>query len=67
MQLKARRWRPFLQPTNQWIKQQIRHVIRECEDQGIEPRFFIRDNDMLYPDEMDAILNFFLPLRKTLS
>jgi putative transposase len=27
-----------------------------CEDQGIEPRFFLRDNDMLYPEAMDAIL-----------
>lgn len=48
--------RATFSPTNQWIKQQIRHVIWECEDQGIEPRFFLRDNDMLYPDEMDAIL-----------
>ena len=48
--------RATFSPTNQWIKQQIRHVIWECEDQGIEPRFFLCDNDMLYPDEMDAIL-----------
>jgi len=43
-------------PTNQWLKQQTRHILWECEDQGIEPRFFLRDNDMLYPEEMDAIL-----------
>lgn len=43
-------------PTNRWLKQQVRHVLWECEDQGIEPRFFLRDNDMLYPEEMDAIL-----------
>jgi len=27
-----------------------------CEDNGIEPRFFLRDNDQLYPKDMDAIL-----------
>lgn len=43
-------------PTNLWLKQQIRHVLWECEDQGIEPQFFLRDNDMLYPGDMDAIL-----------
>lgn len=30
----------------------------ECEDQGIEPRFFLRDNDQLYPEDMDTILKF---------
>ena len=48
--------RATFSPTNQWLKQQTRHVLWECEDQGIEPRFFLRDNDQLYPDEMDAIL-----------
>lgn len=48
--------RATFSPTNQWLKQQVRHVLWECENQGIEPRFFLRDNDMLYPDEMDAIL-----------
>ncbi len=28
--------RATFSPTNQWIKQQIRHVIWECEDQGID-------------------------------
>ena len=49
--------RATFSPTNQWIKQQIRHVLWECEDQGIEPRFFLRDNDQLYPEEMKEILN----------
>ena len=43
-------------PTNQWLKQQMRHVMWACEDQCIEPRFFLRDNDQLYPDDMDVIL-----------
>jgi putative transposase len=43
-------------PTNQWLTQQIRHVLWACEDQSIQPRFFLRDNDMLYPEAMDSIL-----------
>jgi putative transposase len=48
--------RATFSPTNQWLKQQIRHVMWECEDQSIEPRFFLRDNDQLYPDDMDVVL-----------
>ena len=48
--------RATFSPTNQWLKQQTRHVLWECEDQGIKPRFFLRDNDQLYPEDMDAIL-----------
>ncbi len=45
-------------PTNQWLNQHIRHVLWGCEDQKIMPRFFLRDNDILYPAKMDAILKF---------
>lgn len=48
--------RATFSPTNHWIKQQIRHVLWACEDQSIKPRFFLRDNDMLYPEGMDALL-----------
>ena len=48
--------RATFSPTHQWLKQQIRHIIWECEDEGINPRFFLRDNDMLYPEEMNKIL-----------
>jgi len=48
--------RATFSPTNQWLKQQIRHVLWACEDQVIEPLFFLRDNDMLYPRDMDVIL-----------
>ena len=48
--------RATLSPTNQWLKQQTRHVMWACEDQGIAPRFFLRDNDQLYPDDMDTVL-----------
>jgi putative transposase len=43
-------------PTNQWLEQQTRHVMWACEDQSIEPKFFLRDNDVLYPEGMDTIL-----------
>ncbi len=48
--------RATFSPTNHWLKQQMRHVMWACEDQGIEPRFFLRDNDQLYPDDMDVVL-----------
>ena len=48
--------RATFSPTNQWLKQQTRHVLWACEEQGIAARFFLRDNDMLYPEGMDALL-----------
>ncbi|MHC4266285.1 MAG: integrase core domain-containing protein [Planctomycetota bacterium] len=48
--------RATFSPTNQWLKQQTRHILWACEDQDIKPRFFLRDNDMLYPEEMQKIL-----------
>jgi putative transposase len=48
--------RATFSPTNQWLKQQTRNVLWECEDQGIKPRFFLRDNDSLYPKGMNVIL-----------
>ena len=33
-------------------------MIWECEEQGIEPSFFLHDNDVLYPKDMDNILGF---------
>lgn len=47
--------RATFSPTNQWLKQQTWQILWECEEQGIETRFFLRDNDMLYPDEMTMI------------
>jgi putative transposase len=52
-------------PTNQWLKQQIRHVMWACEDQSIEPRFFLRDNDQLYPEDMDTILGSSVDIIRT--
>lgn len=54
--------RATFSPTNQWLKQQIRHVLWICEDQGIKPRFFLCDNDMLYPRDMKS---FYDPVRRS--
>lgn len=43
-------------PNNAWLTQQIRHVLWTCEEHRIRPRFFLRDNDMLYPQAMNAVL-----------
>ena len=48
--------RATFSPTNQWLKQQTRNVLWKCEDRGIKPRFFLRDNDSIYPKEMNMIL-----------
>ncbi|MEN6385744.1 MAG: hypothetical protein ABFD79_11175 [Phycisphaerales bacterium] len=48
--------RATFSPTNQWLHQQTRHVLWNCEEQGVKPRFFLRDNDMLYPEGMKAVL-----------
>jgi len=34
----------FNQPA-EWLKQQARHVLWECDEYGVEPRFFLHDND----------------------
>ena len=43
-------------PIGKRLKQQIRHVIWACAEQGIKPRYLLRDNDMLYPEDIDRIL-----------
>ncbi len=48
--------RATFSPTNQWLQQQTRHVLWNCEEQCIKPRFFLRDNDMLYPEGMNTLL-----------
>lgn len=43
-------------PNGQWLKQQARHVLWECEDHGIEPRFFLHDRDTCYSEGFDQLL-----------
>ena len=37
-----------------WVTQQARNAFMWLEDEGIDPRFLIRDRDRKYPDEFDA-------------
>ncbi len=44
---------PIETPSNQpaeWLKQQVRHVLWECDEYGIEPRFFLHDNNRCYSE-----------------
>ena len=43
-------------PHNRWMQQQVRHVLWECEDRGIRPRFLIHDRDGCFSPEFDAVL-----------
>ena len=40
-------------PHSKWIMQQARDATMWMEDEGIDPRFLIRDRDRKYPDEFD--------------
>ncbi len=40
-------------PNSKWIMQQARNASMWMEDEGISPRFVIRDRDRKYPDEFD--------------
>ena len=37
-----------------WVTQQARNAFMWLEDEGIDPRFLIRDRDRKYPDEFDT-------------
>ena len=41
-------------PNFKWIMQQVRNASIWMEDEGIKPRFLIRDRDRKYPDEFDV-------------
>jgi len=43
-------------PNGQWVRQQARHVLWACQEQGIELRFFLRDNDACYSGGFDDLL-----------
>lgn len=44
-------------PDSKWMMQQARNASMWMEDEGIKPRFLIRDRDRKYPDEFDAFWN----------
>ena len=41
-------------PDSKWVMQQARNASMCMEDEGIKPRFLIRDRDRKYPDEFDT-------------
>lgn len=41
-------------PNSKWVMQQARNASMWMEDEGIKPRFLIRDRDRKYPDEFNA-------------
>jgi putative transposase len=41
-------------PDTAWVIQQARNASMWMEDEGISPRYLIRDHDRKYPDEFDA-------------
>lgn len=43
-------------PNGSWVSQQARHVLWACQEQGIEPRFFLHDNDVCYLGGFDDVL-----------
>lgn len=49
--------RATFSPHTEWVKQQIRNVMWECEDRDIEPRFFLHDNDSCFGSGVDNFLS----------
>jgi putative transposase len=43
-------------PHAAWMAQQVRNVLWECEDLGIQPRFLIHDRDTCFCADFDAVL-----------
>ena len=43
-------------PNAEWLKQQARHVLWECDEYGVKPRFFLHDNDRCYSEGFDILL-----------
>jgi putative transposase len=41
-------------PNSAWVMQQARNASMWMDDEGIKPRFLIRDRDRIYPDEFNA-------------
>jgi len=43
-------------PHTRWMQQQVRNVLWECDDRGIQPRFLIHDRDACFSPEFDTVL-----------
>jgi len=45
---------PTYNPDNRWLSQQVRNLAMWCQDEGIEPKYLIRDNDGKFQGTFDA-------------
>ena len=43
-------------PDNLWLEQQVRNVGMWCQDENIEPRYLVRDNDVKFKGSFDGVL-----------
>ncbi len=42
-------------PDSGWLEQQVRNVLWECEERGIQPRFLLHDRDKCLCEDFDAV------------
>jgi len=43
-------------PHTEWLKQQARQMMWACDEQGIQPRYFLHDNDACFSKAFDTLL-----------
>jgi putative transposase len=43
-------------PHSGWLEQQVRNVLWECEERGIQPRFLLHDRDKCFSGGFDGVL-----------
>ncbi len=43
-------------PHTEWLKQQVRQMMWACDEQDIQPRYFLHDNDGCFSTEFDTLL-----------
>ena len=43
-------------PHSRWLAQQVRNIMWECDERGIQPRFIIHDRDACFSREFDTVL-----------
>lgn len=43
-------------PHTEWLKQQARQMMWECDEQGIQPQCFLHDNDSCFSKAFDSLL-----------
>jgi len=48
--------RATISPNSRWLIQQLRHVLWQCDDDGIDAKYFLRDNGSCYSSDCDLFL-----------